>query len=88
MDDMIIIPGGIRGTRKLAAALATLILRRCDKLDSYIPRYRLRKGPWGETEYKTALQLYARGKNCAEIGAVLRRTRFSVHSKIFRRIAA
>ena len=86
MNEEITIPPGILGTRKLAAALATMILRKRGLLNT-VPR-RIRKGRWDEDEYRRALELRAKGKNYAEIGAVPRRTRVSVHSKLFERRAA
>lgn len=94
MTDEITVHGGIRGTRILAAAFATLALRKrgiVEKRDGratiplkkYIATWGKRAGrPWLPEELKRAKEMIARGYSPVEIGKVLNRSRAAVYHKV------
>jgi hypothetical protein len=84
MEEEITIYSGIRGTRKLAAAFATLMLRKRGLLNKYIPG---QHKTWTSEEEARAKKMRASGMTYPKIGAVLGRNDDSVRAKIGRRAA-
>lgn len=83
--DEITVHGGIRGTRILAGALATMLLRKRGALNKYIARKQCSRRPWPAGEVARARQLRVQGYTFAEIGAALDRTKSAVQGQLGRR---
>ena len=97
--DEITLRGGIHDTRKLAGALAELLLRKRGAVDEHgkpTPRFIKRhvalgdrgRRVWTAAELEYALELRERGFSYRNIGLALSRPTASVHMKITPRRAA